>query len=273
MARHDVVVGLDEIPAGAQWCDVRWRLGDPPDAGRQAYLAGHVPGARFLDLEAVLTGHGLPPSQGRHPLPDLADVAAGLGQLGLVDTDPIVVYDVPGSFAAGRAWWVLRWAGLDVRVFDGGWPGWLAAGGAVETGQPTWAPTRLVLSAPHLPTIDAAQAAAWPGTLIDARAPERYRGEVEPIDPLAGHSPGARNLPASPLWTDQGRLPDEAFLRQYFSDLTPPLAVYCGSGVSAAQSILALATLGVEAALYPPSWSGWSADPANPVAAGPESGA
>jgi thiosulfate/3-mercaptopyruvate sulfurtransferase len=269
-----VLIAVDELPAalaaGAQLLDVRWRLGEKPGSGFDTYLQGHLPDARFLDLEAVLTGATTDPTLGRHPLPDIDQLGAGLGALGIDPALPIIVYDEPGSFAAGRAWWVLRWAGLDVRVLDGGIRAWVAAGNLLETEEPPAVfGMPLALTAGHLPTLDADEVAAFDGILIDVRAPERYRGEVEPIDPKAGHIPAAVNRPVSGYWTAEGTLPDEGELRQLLS--VPDdraVAVYCGSGVSAAQVVLALVSLGVDAALYPASWSGWSADPSRPVAVG-----
>ena len=270
MSRTDYVVTPAELAglAGAQVLDVRWALGEAPGTGRAAYLAGHIPGARYLDLEAVLTGPHTDARLGRHPLPDAERLGAGLGAVGVVADRPVVVYDVPGSSAASRAWWVLRWAGFDARVLDGGWLAWLTAGGAVETGDVAVAPTRLDITVGHLPTIDAAGVAAWPGTLIDVRAAARYRGETEPIDPVAGHIPGAINRPVAGLWEADGTLPAAESLRTIFGDLTKPVAVYCGSGITATQGVLALAVAGIDAALYPPSWSGWVADPTHPVAVG-----
>jgi len=272
--RADVLITVDELPAalaaGAQVLDVRWRLGEKPGSGFDRYLQGHLPDARFLDLEAVLTGATTDPTLGRHPLPDIDQLGAGLGALGIDPALPIVVYDDPGSFAAGRAWWVLRWAGLDVRVLDGGLRAWVAAGNLLETEEPAAASGMpLALTAGHLPTLEADEVAAFDGTVIDVRAPERYRGEVEPIDPRAGHIPGAVNRPVGGYWTAEGTLPDEGELRGLLAlPEDTPVAVYCGSGVSAAQVVLALASLGVDASLYPPSWSGWSADPSRPVAVG-----
>ena len=291
--RSEVLVSISELPdamrAGAQLLDVRWRLGEPHDAGYQRFLDGHLPGARFLDLEAVLTGPLTDPLLGRHPLPDADQLAAGLGALGIEPELPVVVSDAPGSFAAGRAWWVLRWAGLSGRVHDGGVKAWTAAGGELVSGAaPAVEPTQLRLTVGHLPTLTADEVAAFDGVLIDVRAPERFRGEVEPIDPKPGHIPGAINRPVGLLWDANGLLPSDDELRK----LTHPepvdgseptlrhpgggrdlptgnrIAVYCGSGVSAAQTMLALAALGIEAALYPPSWSGWSADPERPIATG-----
>ena len=259
---------LDEVVL----LDVRWRLGEPVGSGRERYLAGHVPGARFLDLETVLTRHGAP-TDGRHPLPDAATLAAGLGALGVAAGSTLVVYDEAGSFAASRAWWVLRWAGLNVRVLDGGIAAWQAAGLPLVGGDEVAAPVALRLSVGHLPTLDADQAAAHPGggVLVDVRAPERFRGEVEPVDPVAGHIPGAVNRPVTGLFAPDGRLPtDEELQRALALPDDVPVAAYCGSGVSGAQAVLALAALGREAALYPGSWSAWSNDPSRPVAVGEE---
>ena len=182
-----------------------------------------------------------------------------------------MVYDEPGSFAAGRAWWVLRWAGLDVRVLDGGLPAWVAAGGRLEAGEAEFAPSASIpeLTTGQLPTLTADEAASFDGLLVDVRAPERYRGEVEPIDARAGHIPGAVNRPVSGFWDASGRLPDAATLRERLA--VPDgerVAAYCGSGVSAAHVVLALASLGIDAPLYAPSWSGWSSDPQRPVEVG-----
>lgn len=265
------VAGLaDALASGAQLLDVRWELGEQPGSGFARYLDGHVPGARFLDLEAVLTGPASDPLLGRHPLPDAAQLGAGLGALGVDPSRPLIVYDEPGSFAAGRAWWVLRWAGLDARVLDGGLRAWRDAGRPLATDEPPTVPgDPLELSVGHLPTLDAAGVAAFDGVLIDVRAAPRFRGEVEPIDASAGHIPGAVNRPVTGFFTATGTLPAAADLVAEL-DLPPgrEIAVYCGSGVSAAQAVLALHSIGVPAALYPASWSGWSADPARPVAVG-----
>ena len=272
--RKDVLVAVNDLPdavnAGAQLLDVRWRLGEEHGAGYSRYLEGHLPGARFLDLEKVLTGALTDPTLGRHPLPSAEQLSAGLGALGIDPHRPIVVYDEPGSFAAGRAWWVLRWAGLETWVLDGGITAWTDADGGLLPGEPQPAtPTQLSLTVGALPTMTADEAGRFDGLLIDVRAGERFRGEVEPIDKRAGHIPGAVNRPVSGFFDEHGQLPDAEKLVELL-DLPAgePVAVYCGSGVSAAQVVLALASLGIEAALYPPSWSGWSSDPTRPVAVG-----
>jgi len=271
MARSDVIITPDELMNDTQVLDVRWRLGQTPGDGRAAYVDGHIPGARFLDFDDILIGPKTDPLLGRHPLPDAARVSDGLAALGVDAGRPIVVYDMPGSFAACRAWWVLTWTGLDVRVLDGGWGAWLASGRAIEAGPGASGASggrRPRLTTGRLPVITAQEAAAWPGTLIDARAAERFRGEVEPLDRKAGHIPGAVNRPVTGFWADDGTLPDDETLRDRLGALREPVAAYCGSGVSATRVLLALAALGIPAALYPPSWSGWSADPARPVATG-----
>jgi len=179
-----------------------------------------------------------------------------------------------GSFAAARAWWVLRWAGIRARVLDGGLPAWVDVGGALEAGdEVSWAVSAPKLTPGHLPTLTADEAAAQArrGVLLDARAPQRYRGEVEPLDPRAGHVPGALNVPAAGLFSDSGTLLPDGQLRGAFRGLTASagVAAYCGSGASAAQNVLALAVLDVEAALFPGSWSAWSNDPQRPAATGP----
>lgn len=250
--------------------DVRWALGDPD--GPQHYLAGHIPGAVFVDLETELAA---PPSpaRGRHPLPELALLQKCARSWGVCDGDPVVVYDATGGMAAARAWWLLRWGGIaDVRILDGGLPAWAASDGPIATGtEPDPRPGDVALSPGHLPVIDADAAARWNGVLLDARAAERYRGEVEPIDPQAGHIPGAISAPTAENLDPHGRFRSADELRDRFAGLGGgPIAVYCGSGVTAAHQVAALAVAGVEAALYPGSWSQWSNDPKRPVATGTE---
>lgn len=252
--------------------DVRWRLGGPPTY--DDYLDGHIPGARWVDLDADLADP--PGPSGRHPLPDPARLQTRLRELGIDDVCPVVVYDDAGAASAARAWWVLRWAGLrDVRVLDGGLGAWIASGGALERG-PAQAPRpgTVTVRPGAMPTLDAAGAArlAREGVLLDGRVAERYRGDIEPVDPVAGHIPGARSAPTAGHLADDGRFMPADQLQRHFAELgvRPGVAVgaYCGSGVTAAQVVLALEVAGVSAALYPGSWSAWITDPDRPVATG-----
>jgi thiosulfate/3-mercaptopyruvate sulfurtransferase len=246
--------------------DVRWQLGGPP--GRDEYLAGHIPGAVFVDLDAELAGpRG---SAGRHPLPDAEAFERAMRAAGVSGTRAVVVYD---SMAAARAWWTLRYFGHpEVAVLDGGLAAW---DGPLETGE-TPAPAGDFVAQPGaMPLLDADAAAdvARSGVLFDARAPERYRGEVEPIDPVAGHIPGAVNAPASENLAPDGRFKSPEELREQFARARvqpgAALGAYCGSGVSAATDVLALELAGFPgAALYVGSWSEWSHNPQRPVARG-----
>ncbi|MEQ3554307.1 rhodanese-like domain-containing protein [Pseudonocardia nematodicida] len=254
--------------------DVRWALGDPH--GHDRHRAGHPPGAVYVDLDTELARHIDDPADGRHPLPDLADLQAAARRWGVRADRPVVVLDDAGGLAAGRAWWLLRWGGHpDVRLLDGGLAAWRAAGHPLATGdEPVPEPGDVVLDGGHLPTLDADGAAelARDGVLLDARAGERYRGETEPVDPRAGHVPGARSAPTGDNLGPDRRFRPAAELRTRFGALgatgTDPVGVYCGSGVTAAHQVAALASIGVPAALYPGSWSAWSNDPARPVATG-----
>ncbi|MEH0981331.1 sulfurtransferase [Micromonospora sp. CPCC 205556] len=253
--------------------DVRWRLAGPP--GRDDYAAGHLPGAVFVDLDTALCGP--PGAAGRHPLPDPAALQAALRAAGVRAGHPVVVYDGGDGMSAARAWWTLRWAGhREVRLLHGGWPAWLAAGLPTATDVPTPPPGDVTVRPGALPVLDADAAArlaaADSGVLLDVRAAPRYRGETEPIDPVAGHVPGAVNLPA-PEYVTEGRFPTAQALRERFTAAGvtdgAPVGAYCGSGVTAAQAVLALHLAGrPDAALYVGSWSHWVADPARPVATG-----
>jgi thiosulfate/3-mercaptopyruvate sulfurtransferase len=272
-----VLVRAADLLAGPRpvLLDVRWALGD--DRGRERYLAGHLPGAVFVDLDTELAA---PPSpaDGRHPLPAVADLQAAARRWGIRDGDAVVAYDATGGLAAARAWWLLRWGGLtDVRLLDGGLAAWTAAGGALETGNVVPAPGDVVLTGGGMPVLTADEAAALPGAggvLLDARAGERYRGEVEPVDPRAGHVPGAVSAPTAENLAADGTF--RADLAERFAALGvrpgTTVGVYCGSGVTAAHEVAALAEAGVEAALWPGSWSQWSADPSRPVATGRDRG-
>lgn len=253
--------------------DVRWALGAPD--GRAAYERGHLPGAVFVDLETELAA---PPSpeRGRHPLPDLAALQRAARAWGISSDSTVLVYDDAAGTSAARAWWLLRWAGVErVAIIDGGLRAWEAAGHHLEEGFVRPRPGDVSLAPGALPTIEIEGAAAWPetGVLLDARAGERFRGEVEPVDPRAGHIPGARSAPTSANLTEAGWLREPEALADRFAALgaTEPgarVAAYCGSGVTAAHTVAVLASLGVEAALFPGSWSQWSNDPERPVATG-----
>lgn len=249
--------------------DVRYRL-DAPD-GSGAHRAGHVPGAVYVSLDDELAAHA-GPAQGRHPLPSAAALQEAARRWGLREGEPVVVYDDWNSFAAARAWWMLADAGVAVRVLDGGLSAWRRAGLPLETGDVRAAPGDVTLRPGRLPRLDIDEAAdlARTGVLLDARAPERYRGEVEPLDPRAGHIPGARNAPTTRNLDGTGRLRPVEELREEYADLAGgPVGVYCGSGVTAAHAALALTVAGLRPALYPGSWSQWSNTPGRPVATGP----
>lgn len=247
--------------------DVRWALGDPD--GRRHYENGHIPGAVFVDLETELAA---PPSKagGRHPLPKLDDLQQSARRWGINGGDHVVVYDAVGGTSAARAWWLLKWAGLDdVRILDGGWPAWTELGLPVETGAASPRSAGNVrLDSGKLPTITIDEAAQWRGTLLDARASARYRGEVELVDPKAGHIPGATSAPTVDNLAPNGTFLPADELRRKLDGVQGPVAVYCGSGVTASHTVAVLASIGIEAALFPGSWSQWSNDPARPVATG-----
>jgi thiosulfate/3-mercaptopyruvate sulfurtransferase len=252
--------------------DVRWALGR--DDGRERFVGGHVRGAIFVDLATELAGPG-PASAGRHPLPDAARLQAAVESWGVHGDSRVVLYDDDNMMSATRGWWVMRWAGHgDVRVLDGGLRAWLDAGGPTVAGDDARpGGGTFVVRIGSMPTLDAGGAAALArdGVLLDARAPERYRGQTEPIDPVAGRVPGARNAPASHNLSPTGRLRPPAELAAAYAAAgvragdDVAVGAYCGSGISATLDVLALELLGVRAALYAPSWSGWTADPSNPV--------
>lgn len=262
--------GADPSALAPVLLEVRWQLGGPP--GRLAYEAGHLPGAVHVDLDTELAGPA--GSGGRHPLPDPAVFGAAMRRAGVSRSRTVVVLDGGAGWAAARAWWLLRWAGHPaVRVLDGGLPAWTAAGGALTTEEPEAAEGDFTPEPGALPLLDADAAAelARRGLLLDARAGERYRGEVEPVDPVAGHIPGAVNLPSTSLLAG-GRFRDHDELRRLVRDLAidpeTDVAAYCGSGVTAAVVVAALASIGVDAALFPGSWSQWCSEPGRPVEVG-----
>jgi thiosulfate/3-mercaptopyruvate sulfurtransferase len=255
--------------------DVRWRLGGPSPA--EMYASGHLPGAVAVDLDRDLAAPVGDGSRGRHPLPEPVPLQETLRRWGINEDSSVVVYDDADGSSAARAWWLLRWAGVrDVRVLDGGIAAWTAAGLPATTEAPSPEPGDVVVRPGGMPVLDAEGAAdlvAGGGTLLDARVEPRFRGEVEPVDPVAGHIPGARSAPACGNVDADGRFLSAARLRERFAALgvEPGRAVgaYCGSGVTAAQEVLALHLAGVPAALYAGSWSEWVADESRPVETGP----
>jgi len=268
--------------------DVRWKLGGPP--GRESYLAGHLPGACFIDLGADLAGRPGSGAGGRHPLPPARVFEDAMRRAGLRSGQLAVAYDDGDSLVAARLWWLLRYFGHDqAAVLDGGVRAWTAAGRPVTTQVPDpSAGDFAVGQVGRMPVLDDDGAArlARSGFLLDGRAAARYRGEVEPVDPAAGHIPGAISAPASGNVAADRTFLSPAGLRRRFAALglpasagdavdsggSPRIGAYCGSGVNAAQQVLALELAGLPAALYVGSWSAWSANPARPVATGPDPG-
>lgn len=254
--------------------DVRWELGGPP--GQEEFLRGHVPGATYVDLPTDLADP--PGDRGRHPLPDQARFQAAMRRCSVRDDRPVVVYDDVFGTSATRAWWLLRYYGhKDVRVLDGGFTWWVREDRPVEQGEAAPVDGDFTARPGHLPVLDADGAAhvGHTGVLVDARAPERYRGELEPVDPVAGHIPGAVNVPtarnlAGPDTPLHGRFLDLDDLEEHYREAgvlaDREIGVYCGSGVTATHDIFALALLGRTAALYPGSWSEWVTDPRRSVA-------
>ena len=299
-----------ELPAGAprtRVLDVRWSLAEPD--GRPAYRDGHIPGAVYVDLDRELSTHG-PADLGRHPLPDAKSLTAAARRWGLGSGDRVVAYDGGGNFASARLWWLLRDAGFgdgrlrsaglaDVRLLDGALPAWVAAGLPLETGDVTPAFGTVTLESGRLPSIGLEDVAdfAREHLLLDVRAAERYEGRTEPIDPRAGHVPGAHNLPTGGNLDEAGRFLPSETLRERFASAgvgaadvesagaesagvasagvesadvgAARVGAYCGSGITASHTLFALALAGIEGELFPGSWSQWSNHPELPVATGP----
>jgi thiosulfate/3-mercaptopyruvate sulfurtransferase len=268
MTREQVLIGAAELEQRLKdgdpvaILDVRWQLAEPD--GRAAYEEGHIPGAVYVSLEDELSDHTIA-GRGRHPLPSGPDLEAAARRWGVRQGAPVVVYDDWNRAGSARAWWVLTAAGIDgVRILDGGLHAWP---GPLESGSVTPQPGDIAvehddLYTGALPTLTAEQASAADVTLLDARAPERFRGDVEPIDPVAGHIPGARNVPSTSLLDTEGRFVSDV------SELVGDLGAYCGSGVTASVVVAALAAAGVDVALYPGSWSEWSSESTRPVERG-----
>ncbi|WP_199443262.1 sulfurtransferase [Umezawaea beigongshangensis] len=282
---HPLISGsaLEEALGGSRppvVLDVRWRLGGPP--GRQEYEVAHLPGAVYLDLDVDLADP--PGTGGRHPLPDPVRLQRVLRSAGVREDDRVVAYDTADGSVAARAWWLLRWAGhAEVSVLDGGFEGWIAEGRPVTAAVPRPAEGDVVVRPGAMPVIDAdgAAALAREGVLLDARAAQRYRGEVEPVDPRAGHVPGAVSAPSAGHVGADGRWLGSARLAERFAGLGVrdgvPVGAYCGSGVTASSVVLALEAAGLTsaerpAALYAGSWSNWAADPAREAVTGPDPG-
>jgi thiosulfate/3-mercaptopyruvate sulfurtransferase len=265
--------------AGLRIVDVRWYL-DPSKKGRDAYRAGHVPGAVFLDVDADLSAPGgcRGGPLGRHPWPSPEQVARVMGAVGVGPGIRVVAYDDQSGATAARVWYLLRAHGHDeVAVLDGGIVKWIAEGRPLETSIRSW-PSAEFVARPKpgwVLTKEEMTAEAARGLVLDARAVERYRGDVEPIDPRAGHIPGARSAPfaqnltgcAVPIFRSAEDL--RAQYARLGAERDEPV-VYCGSGVTACHDLLALHLAGLRGRLYAGSWSEWSADPALPVATGPE---
>jgi thiosulfate/3-mercaptopyruvate sulfurtransferase len=268
----DELAALLDSAAPVTVLDVRWTLGGPsrePD-----FLAGHVPGARWIDLENDLSDHQR--SGGRHPLPEPADFESAMRRAGVRSDRPVIVYDADNGLAAARLWWMLADAGHgEVRVLNGGYAAWTRAGQPTEDG-PGATPAAGDFSARpgQLPRIDGDQLAAriadgTAGLIIDVRGAERYAGESEPIDPVAGHVPGAVNVPSMINVDESGRFREAAEIAAHFPEAGTEDVVYCGSGITAAHTALARASAGLPIpTIYPGSWSDWITDPDRPVATG-----
>jgi thiosulfate/3-mercaptopyruvate sulfurtransferase len=268
--------GLLAAGAPVRVIDVRWRL-DRPEAGHDDYLTGHIPGAVFASLDTELSTHGAP-SDGRHPLPSTAVLQNAARRWGVRQGDLVVAYDDAKGTAAARAWWLLRQAGVQVRVLAGGLGGWVAAGNDIATDDVVPVQGDVVLAEIGGDALTIDEAAVFPasGVLLDVRAAERYRGDTEPLDPVAGHIPGARNLPTLRHLDSDGRMLDRETVLASLAGVgvTPGVAVaaYCGSGVTAAHTALILHEVGIDAKVFPGSWSQWSNTPGRPVATGDQPG-
>jgi len=280
---HTTLVSVDVLAAHLD--DPAWRIFDcrhdltRPKAGAQAYREAHVPNALFLHLDRDLSGPRTG-RNGRHPLPEPAALARTLGRHGVSRDTQVIAYDDSGGGFAARLWWLLRWLGHErAAVLDGGLAAWRAAGGPLTDRVPEVAPASFPIR-PGAQALDAEQVLqrlGRPGvTLLDARGAERFRGEREPLDPVAGHIPGARNRPFTDNLTPEDRFKPPAQLREEYDRILGTgaereVVAYCGSGVSACHNLLALELAGIEGArLYPGSWSEWCSDPSRPIATGTE---
>jgi thiosulfate/3-mercaptopyruvate sulfurtransferase len=262
---EELAATLDDVTV----LDVRYVMGGPP--GRGLHEAGHVPGAAYVDLDRDLAAP--PGAGGRHPLPDVGTFEAAMRRAGVRHGRPVVVLDDWEGRAAARAWWLLRHHGHDdVRVLDGGWTAWREGGHPVEQGAALPEPGDFTAISPGRMPVVGADDVRDVDVLVDARAPERFAGETEPVDPVAGHIPGAVNVPTTDNLDARGRFRSPEELREVYARVgatqAATVAAYCGSGVTAAHDVLAMEVAGIRAALYPGSWSGWITDPERPVATG-----
>ena len=280
--RHTTLVSISDLAAhldDAGWvvCDCRHDLADT-EAGRRAYRESHVPGARFVHLDRDLSAP-LTDRNGRHPLPDPDRFARRVGELGISNGSQVVAYDASGGYYAARMWWMLRWLGHGAAaVLDGGWDAWLKAGMAVSASVPEARPARFVRLAALVRSVTAGEIASGletgPGRLLDARSPDRYRGENETLDPVAGHIPGAINRFFKLNLEADGRFKPAAALRKEFTgllagDAPGDVTHYCGSGVTACHNLFAMEIAGLGGSrLYPGSWSEWISDRSRPVTIG-----
>lgn len=246
-----------------------------PGAGRAAYLEGHIPNAIHVDLDLDLSGNKTG-SNGRHPLPEPAQFAAALGRLGINPRHHIIAYDAHGGMYAARLWWLMRWLGHDrVQVLDGGWQAWLSEGGASSTDIPENPPSEFPVAISANQTSDAAEILRHLGDgsllVVDARAPSRFAGQGETLDPVGGHIPGAVNHFFQDNLQPDGRFKSADALNLAWRNTlgAHPVAQsvqQCGSGVTACHNLLALEIAGLPGSrLYPGSWSEWCADPARPI--------
>ncbi|MGC4112545.1 MAG: sulfurtransferase [Nocardioides sp.] len=273
MIRPGLLVDVEDLD-GLDAVLVDTRLAQTAPTGRERYDAGHLPGAAYLDVDDDLAEP--PGTGGRHPLPEAGRLVAAVRRAGVSRGSRVVVYDDGPGTAACRLWWLLRDYGhAEVEVLNGGLAAWTAAGRPLSTEPHLPTPGDWTGTPGHLPVVDADDLPGLVrgGVLIDVRAAERYRAEHEPIDPVAGHVPGAVNAPLTGNTGEHARFLSDQDLRHRFEALGVrdgvPVAAYCGSGVTATQTLLALRLAGFgDAALYPGSWSGWIADPSRPIATG-----
>ncbi len=255
--------------------DVRWKLGDRDGDGQGRYRQAHIPGAVYVDLPAQLAS-APSAAEGRHPLPEPEAFREAARDWGINNDDVVVAYDDNGGLSAARVWWLLRDGGFDtVYLLDGGLAAWRAEGYELDSGDELASLGNVELGSGRMPRLELDEVLDFAGTsvLLDARATERYRGELEPVDPRAGHIPGAVSAPTTENLAPDGHFLPAAELAARFKDLGADgrdVAVYCGSGINAAHQIAALAEAGIDAALFPGSWSQWCGHPDLPIATGAE---